>query len=59
MGSMVSLIKANIYMEHLRKITLRIVENPPTLWKRFVDDTFVIQHTEHKENFLNQIKNME
>ena len=32
---------------------------PPSLWKRFVDDTFVILETTHKEEFFQQINGIE
>ena len=31
---------------------------PPRLWMRYVDDTFVIQQEEHRQNFLEHINNM-
>ena len=43
MGSSVSPVIANIYMEHFEEVVLRTVENSPRLWKRFVDEAFVIQ----------------
>ena len=52
MESPVSPIVANLYMEFLEKKALKTANNPPKFWKRFLDDTFMVQHTEHKENFL-------
>ena len=43
----------------LRTKALRTAENPPRLWKRFVDDTFVIQHIVHNEDFLQHINNID
>ena len=51
-GSLVSTTVSKIYMEHFKEVALRTVENPHRLWKIYVDDTYVIQYTEHKENFL-------
>ena len=46
-------------MEHYEEVVLRTVENAPRFWKGFVDDTFLIQHTEHKVNFLDHIKKID
>ena len=52
MGSPVSPIIANINVEHFEEKSLRTAQNPRKLWNRYLDDTFVEQHLEHKENFL-------
>ena len=44
MGSPVSPIVANIFMEAFEHRTITTALNPPRIWKRYVDDTFVIQH---------------
>ena len=59
MGSTVSLIIANMYTEQLEEKALRILQNHPRLWRRYVDDTFVIQQTEYKENFLGHINSID
>ena len=43
MGSPVSPVLANLYMEFFEDRTLSTAVNPPRWWKRFVDDTF-LQH---------------
>ena len=52
MGSLVSPIVANLFMEYLEQKALGTATNHPRLWLRYVDDTFVIQRKEHKQNFL-------
>jgi hypothetical protein len=42
MGSSISPIVSNIYMEHFEKLALDSAQNKPSLWLRYVDDTFVI-----------------
>ena len=59
MGSPLSLIVANIYMENFETKALDTALHPPSLWKRFVDDTFVILEAEHKEEFFNHINVIE
>ena len=59
MGSLVSPTVANIYTEHLKEKAIGTAENLPRLWKWFVDEIFVMQHTEHKKNFLKHINNIE
>ena len=55
MGSPLSSIVANIYMEHFETKALETAPHPPSLWKRFVDDTFVILDTTYKEEFFQHI----
>ena len=47
MGSPVSPIVANLYMESFEDRALTSAENPPRWWKRFQDDTFVILKQSH------------
>ena len=55
MGSPVSPIVANLYMEAFEQRAITTAVNPPRIWKRYVDDTFIIQHEIHKEEFLQHI----
>ena len=42
MGSPVSAVVANLYMEHFEQIALNSALHRPRLWKRYVDDTLCI-----------------
>ena len=42
MGSPLSPIVANLYMESFEVEALRSAPHPPYVWKRFLDDTFTI-----------------
>ena len=59
MGSPISPIVANLFMEHFEIRALQSSSNPPLLWKRFVDDTFVIINKAHKEEFLIHINSVD
>ena len=55
MGSPISPIVANLFMEDLEVKALSTAPTPPTLWKRFVDDTFIIIQRTSKESFLQHL----
>ena len=59
MGSPLSPIIANIFMEHFEKQALESAPHPPSLWRRFVDDTFVILETSHKEEFFHHLNSLD
>ena len=59
MGSPVSSIVANLYMECFERKALVSAINPPQVWFRFVDDTWVIQKQAHKQAFLDHISNID
>ena len=55
MGSPVSPVVANVYMEFFEHRALTSTGNPARLWRRYVDDTFVILQQSQKEEFLQHI----
>ena len=59
MGSPISPNVANPYMKNFEIRPLQSSPNPPLLWKRFVDDTFVILKKAHKEEFLTHINSVD
>ena len=59
MGSPLSPIVANIFMEQFEKEALETAPHPPCLWKRFVDDTFVILESKYKDVFFHHINSLD
>ena len=59
MGSPLSSIVANIFMETFEKEALDTTPHAPSLWKRYVDDTFVIQEEQHKEEFFQHVNSID
>ena len=59
MGSPLSPIVANIFMEKFKTEALETEPRPTSLWKRFVDETFVILEAQHKEEFFNGINSID
>ena len=55
--SPISPLIANIFMEEFEVKALQSFPNPPSLWLRFVDDTFVINKAEHSQDLLHHINN--
>ena len=58
-GSPISPIVANIFMEAFENRAITTGLHPPRIWKRYVDDTFVLQHQAHKEEFLQHINTVD
>jgi hypothetical protein len=58
MGSPVSPIVCNLYMEHFEHKAIATAEHPPRWWRRYVDDTHTILKKDHAQGFtdhLNQV----
>ena len=58
MGSPISPLVANIYMEEFEKQTISTSTTPPILWKRYVDDTFTIIKKNSKDSFLEHLNSI-
>ena len=58
MGSPISPIFANLFMEDLEVQAIRTSPTPPSLWKRFVDDTFTIIKKEDRSSFLQHLSSI-
>ena len=59
MGSQVSSIVANLYMEYLEQKALSTAPHSPRFWYRLVDDTFVIQKEANKQGFLQHLNSID
>ena len=59
MGSPISPIVANLYMEAFEVKALNTVLHPLSLWRRFVDDTFVVIQSAHKDSFIEHITSID
>ena len=59
MGSLVGPIVANLCMEHFVRETLWSASNPPRFWFSFLDDTWVIQQSTHKQEYLEHINSID
>ena len=59
MGSHISPIVANLYMECFERKALSSANNPPWAWFRFVDDMWVIQQQAHKQESLDHTNNVD
>ena len=55
MGSPVSPIVANIFMQDLETKAVQYSEFIPKIWYRYVDDTFVIIEKQHEDYFFELI----
>ena len=51
MGSPISPIIANLFLEDLETKALSSSPHPPSMWKRYVDDTLTIINRDHKDAF--------
>jgi len=59
MGSPVSSVVANLVMEDIETRALETFTDPPHLWKRYADDTFVIMKRSKLSKFLTHLNKIE
>ena len=59
MGSPVSPIVANIYMEAFEERALSTALHPQKIWKRYVDDTSVVQLQSQRDEFFHHISQVD
>ena len=59
MGLPVSTVVANLVMEDVEKRDLSTFHSPPKIWKRYVDDTYVIINKTSVEDFLDHLNAIE
>ena len=58
MGSPISPVVANLFMEDFEVQAIRTSPTPPSLWNRFVDDTFTIIKKEDRNSFLQHLNSI-
>ena len=58
-GSPINPIVANLYMEDFEIKAINSAEQPHRIWKRYVDNTFVVIESAKKEQFLEHINKMD
>ena len=59
MGSPISPIVANIFMEDFEQKAISTAPHLPYFWKRYVDDTFTILESSHRRAFLDYINSID
>ena len=52
-------IVANIYIEDFEMKAINTSLQPPLMWKRFADDTFIVIKAAQKQNFLDHINSVD
>ena len=59
MGSPVSAVIANLYMETFEEQAIESAPSKPKIWKRYVDDTFTILDRDRVDSFLNHLNSQQ
>ena len=55
MGSLVSAVIANLYMEEIEARAITNTANPPKVWDRYVDDVFSITRKDSVSTFHDEL----
>ena len=58
MGSPVSAVVANLYMEFFEELELQSAPSRPRFWKRYVDDTCCIMEKDEVEPLLDHLNSI-
>ena len=59
MGSPVSPIVCNLYMENFEQMALAKAENPSLWWKRYVDDTYMVLRKDQTQSFTDYLNTVD
>ena len=59
MGSLVSTVIANLYMEKFEERVITTATYKPKVWERYVDDTFTILNKGYVDGFLQQLNSQQ
>ena len=59
MGSPVSPIVCNLYMENYEERALATVPHPPRIWKRYADFTFTVNKREYSQDFCTHFNSVD
>ena len=59
MGSPVSAVIANLYMETFEEEAIESAPSKPKIWKRYVDDTFTILDRDRVDSFLQHLNSQQ
>ena len=55
MGSPISPLLANLFMENFKARAISTGPSPSRIWLRYMDDTFIIHKAEHTQQFLTHL----
>ena len=59
MGSPVSPIVCNLYMEYLEQRALDMARHPPRVWRRYMDDTYTIMKRAYAQEFTEYLNTVD